>query len=71
MQQTEWVYCPVCGNKTRDQIREDAILINYERLQNCGELFKKISLHDDSYGTQGALVPHKAANELPGIVAQQ
>ena len=23
MQQTEWVYCPVCGNKTRDRIRED------------------------------------------------
>lgn len=29
MQQTEWVYCPVCGNKTRDRIREDTVLINY------------------------------------------
>ena len=29
MQQTEWVYCPVCGNKTRDRIREDTALINY------------------------------------------
>lgn len=22
---TEWVLCPVCGNKTRDKIREDTI----------------------------------------------
>lgn len=29
MQQTEWVYCPVCGNKARDRIREDTVLINY------------------------------------------
>ncbi len=27
--ETEWVYCPVCGNKTRDRIREDTVLINY------------------------------------------
>ena len=26
---TEWVLCPVCGNKTRDNIREDTILKNY------------------------------------------
>ena len=32
MQQTEWVYCPVCGNKTRDRIREDTVLINYASL---------------------------------------
>lgn len=25
----EWVYCPLCGNKTRSRIREDTILINY------------------------------------------
>ena len=24
-----WVRCPVCGNKTRNRIREDTILINY------------------------------------------
>ena len=29
MKQTEWVLCPVCGNKTRNKIREDTILINY------------------------------------------
>lgn len=23
---TEWVKCPVCGNKTRNKIREDTIL---------------------------------------------
>ena len=26
---TEWVHCPVCGNKTRCKIREDTILKNY------------------------------------------
>ena len=24
-----WIRCPVCGNKTRDKIREDTILMNY------------------------------------------
>ena len=24
-----WIVCPVCGNKTRDRIREDKILKNY------------------------------------------
>lgn len=26
---TEWVRCPVCGSKTRNQIREDTELKNY------------------------------------------
>ncbi len=26
---TEWIRCPVCGNKTRNKIREDTILKNY------------------------------------------
>ena len=25
----EWVYCPICGNKTRNKIRKDTILKNY------------------------------------------
>ncbi|MCM1233832.1 MAG: cysteine-rich KTR domain-containing protein [Ruminococcus flavefaciens] len=25
----EWIYCPICGNKTRNKIREDTILKNY------------------------------------------
>lgn len=25
----EWILCPVCGDKTRDKIRSDTILINY------------------------------------------
>ena len=29
MKKTEWIYCPVCGSKTRDRIREDTILKNY------------------------------------------
>ena len=26
---TDWVHCPLCGNKTRDRIREDTVLKNY------------------------------------------
>jgi len=29
MKKTEWVHCPVCGNKTRNQIREDTVLLNF------------------------------------------
>ena len=29
MKKTEWIYCPVCGSKTRDRIREDTFLKNY------------------------------------------
>ncbi len=26
---SEWIYCPICGNKTRDRLRNDTILKNY------------------------------------------
>ena len=26
---TEWVKCPVCGNKTRDKIRKDTVIKNF------------------------------------------
>ncbi|KAA3383256.1 cysteine-rich KTR domain-containing protein, partial [Akkermansia muciniphila] len=26
MKATEWIYCPICGNKTRTMIREDTEL---------------------------------------------
>jgi len=29
MVKAEWIRCPVCGNKTRDRIRVDTVLINY------------------------------------------
>ena len=29
MNRIEWILCPACGNKTRDRIREDTVLINY------------------------------------------
>lgn len=29
MGKTEWIYCPVCGNKTRLQIRADTELKNF------------------------------------------
>ena len=25
----EWLRCPVCGNKTRNKVREDTVLKNY------------------------------------------
>ena len=25
----DWIFCPVCGNKTRDKIRGDTVLKNY------------------------------------------
>lgn len=29
MMKQEWILCPVCGNKTRDRIREGTVLRNY------------------------------------------
>lgn len=29
MMNSSWLICPVCGGKTRDQIRKDTVLINY------------------------------------------
>ena len=29
MTKIEWILCPVCGNKTRNQIREDTVLLNF------------------------------------------
>lgn len=29
MKNNTWIICPVCGGKTRNQIREDTVLINY------------------------------------------
>lgn len=29
MEYSKWIRCPVCGNKTRDKIRDDTILKNY------------------------------------------
>lgn len=29
MNKTEWLLCPVCGNKTRNKIREDTIIEKY------------------------------------------
>ena len=25
----EWIICPICGSKTRSQIREDTVLLNF------------------------------------------
>ena len=29
MNRSEWIYCPICKNKTRNKIREDTVLKNY------------------------------------------
>ena len=26
---SQWILCPLCGNKTRNKIREDTVLKNY------------------------------------------
>ena len=26
---SQWILCPLCGNKTRNKIREDTVLTNY------------------------------------------
>ncbi len=33
MKNVQWILCPICGNKTRDRIREDTILKNYPLLK--------------------------------------
>ena len=48
MQETEWILCPACGNKTRTQIREDTILKNFPLFcPKCkqGQLINAIQLH--------------------------
>jgi hypothetical protein len=29
MNDSQWIKCPICGNKTRTQIRDDTVLINF------------------------------------------
>lgn len=29
MEKREWILCPICGNKTRDRMREDTELKNF------------------------------------------
>lgn len=29
MKITQWLFCPICGSKTRDKIRNDTVLKNY------------------------------------------
>ena len=29
LKKSEWVYCSICGNKTRDKMRKDTVLKNY------------------------------------------
>lgn len=29
MKTEDWILCPICGNKTRDRIREDTVLENF------------------------------------------
>lgn len=28
-EETKWIKCPICGNKTRDKIRTDTIIKNF------------------------------------------
>ena len=57
MEQNKWILCPVCGNKTRNRIREDTVLINYplycpkckkETLINAKELHITVDKEPDA-----------------------
>lgn len=49
---SQWILCPLCGNKTRNKIREDTVLKNYPlycpkcRQETLIELLMKRSLKD-------------------------
>ena len=32
MKDCRWLICPVCGRKTRNQVRADTILVNYSHI---------------------------------------
>lgn len=57
MKNTRWVSCPICGNKTRVQIREDTVLQNFplfcpkckqERLVNIKNLIISVINEPDA-----------------------
>ena len=29
MTDSEWILCPICGNKTRSKVREDTVLLRF------------------------------------------
>lgn len=29
MTDSEWIRCPICGNKTRNKVRKDTVLLNF------------------------------------------
>lgn len=41
MKKSSWLICPICGGKTRNQVREVTVLINYSLF--CSKC-KKITL---------------------------
>ena len=41
---SEWIICPICGNKTRDRVREDTVLKNYPLYcPKCKKIYSKWS----------------------------
>ncbi|MCI9083267.1 MAG: hypothetical protein HFI70_13490 [Lachnospiraceae bacterium] len=36
MKKSEWILCPVCGNKFRNRLREDTVLKNYHSRRSGG-----------------------------------
>lgn len=43
MEKTEFIRCPVCGNKTRDKIREDTVLKNFPLFSINNRVDTKVS----------------------------
>lgn len=64
MNKTEWIRCPVCGNKTRDKIRENTILKNFPSIlpeMQTGNADKSGKLENNRYKEAGNLVYMYAA----------
>jgi hypothetical protein len=48
MQETKWIICPICGGKTRIQVRENTILLNCKKETILNFQKNKISVIIDS-----------------------
>ena len=44
---SQWILCPLCGNKTRNKIREDTVSVSYTHLSTDRlELAKLLNISD-------------------------
>lgn len=66
MKATEWIYCPICGNKTRDRFREDVCLIGPDLPeQEALKVAKKLDIE-----VLDTTVPYATDEEIARINAE-